>query len=316
MNWVDLVIVLVLALYAFHGWRRGFLLIALDLGEFVLSVGLALLLFRYAGPMFGRFGLSPSMSNAAAFVAIYIVAQIGLWLVGCALYRLVPKSARNSTANRLLGAVPSVVKGFVLCSLMVMALAVLPLGVPRQAVLDSRIGSRMLGFASAVERHAASVFSGAIQEALTFLTIKPDSTETIRNTPQTKDVQVDFDAEEEMLRLVNRERHSRGLKPLKLDSQLRALARKHSRDMFERGYFAHKNPDGLDPFDRMRRAGFNYREAGENLAMAPTVEIAHDGLMNSPGHRENILDPKFGRVGIGVYTSDIFGKMFSQEFAD
>ena len=54
----------------------------------------------------------------------------------------------------------------------------------------------------------------------------------------------------------------------------------------------------------------------ENLALAPNVDIAHKGLMNSPGHRANILSPSFGRVGIGVIDGGGYGKMFAQEFAD
>jgi uncharacterized protein YkwD len=86
--------------------------------------------------------------------------------------------------------------------------------------------------------------------------------------------------------------------------------------MFERGYFSHVTPVGVDPFKRMHGAGIRFFTAGENLAMAPTVTIAHRGLMNSPGHRENILNPAFKRVGIGVYSNAFYGKVFSQEFTN
>jgi uncharacterized protein YkwD len=66
----------------------------------------------------------------------------------------------------------------------------------------------------------------------------------------------------------------------------------------------------------MKKAGIKYMDAGENLALAPTVEIAHKGLMKSPGHRANILSPAFRKVGIGVIKNDVYGMMFSQEFAN
>ena len=66
----------------------------------------------------------------------------------------------------------------------------------------------------------------------------------------------------------------------------------------------------------MSKRKIKFISAGENLAYAPTVEIAHQGLMNSPGHRENILRPSFGRVGIGVIDGGVYGKMFTQDFAD
>jgi uncharacterized protein YkwD len=119
-----------------------------------------------------------------------------------------------------------------------------------------------------------------------------------------------------MLVLVNQERAKAGLKPLVMDPELTQVARQHSADMFARGYFSHYTPEGLSPFDRMHKAGVNFRTAGENLALAPTLTIAHNGLMNSPGHRANILRPQFGRVGIGIMDGGARGLMISQEFRD
>jgi uncharacterized protein YkwD len=130
------------------------------------------------------------------------------------------------------------------------------------------------------------------------------------------DLQVDEGAEQAMFVLVNKEREAKGLKVLLWDPTIVPVARAHSKDMFVRSYFSHINPDGKTPFERMTAGGVEYLLAGENLAYAPTVEIAHKGLMNSPGHRENILRPEFGRIGIGVVDGGIYGKMFTQEFAD
>ena len=117
-----------------------------------------------------------------------------------------------------------------------------------------------------------------------------------------------------MLALVNREREAAGLRPVAADPALVEVARKHSTDMFARGYFAHQTPEGASPFDRMKRDNVSFRTAGENLALAPTVRVAHTGLMNSPGHRANILRPEFGRLGIGIVDGGYRGIMVSQEF--
>ena len=73
--------------------------------------------------------------------------------------------------------------------------------------------------------------------------------------------------------------------------------------MLVRGYFGHVTPEGIEPFVRIEKGGIDYDAAGENLALAPTVEIAHTGLMESPGHRANILRPEFGKVGIGALNA-------------
>ena len=93
-----------------------------------------------------------------------------------------------------------------------------------------------------------------------------------------------------------------------------AVARAHSKDMFARGYFSHYTPEGEDPFDRMKDAGVKFIAAGENLALGQTLNICHQGLMNSPGHRANILRPTYGRLGIGILDGGIHGLMISQEF--
>ena len=119
-----------------------------------------------------------------------------------------------------------------------------------------------------------------------------------------------------MLQMINEERQKHGLKLLQADPEMLQVARAHSQDMFAKGYFAHDDLDGKDPFDRMRAANIRFATAGENLALAQTVGIAHVNLMNSPGHRANILNPSFGRVGIGILDGGFYGLMISQEFRD
>lgn len=130
------------------------------------------------------------------------------------------------------------------------------------------------------------------------------------------DPQVDEEAERRMLELLNEVRREHGLTEFALDRELAELAREHSLDMWERKYFAHENPDGLDPLERAEINDLEFEFVGENLALTKSVERAHEGLMLSDGHRRNILDPNFTRVGIGVVDGGIYGKMFTQEFAD
>jgi uncharacterized protein YkwD len=100
------------------------------------------------------------------------------------------------------------------------------------------------------------------------------------------------------------------------DPAIDEVARAYSKTMLQRGFFSHDTPEGQSPFDRMRVGGVDFVVAGENLALAPTVTLAHQGLMDSPGHRANILRPEFGRVGIGAAVADGRGRMFTQNFAN
>lgn len=151
----------------------------------------------------------------------------------------------------------------------------------------------------------------------------PDPTHFSFPETSDEDVSVDADAEVEVLELLNAARAEAGLDPLEPREDVREVARAHSLDMYVRGYFAHETPECrgegpdaegcADPFDRMRAAGISYDFAGENLALAPTPQQAHDGLMRSPGHRANILHPDYTHVGIGVYRGP-YGLMVTQNF--
>lgn len=121
--------------------------------------------------------------------------------------------------------------------------------------------------------------------------------------------------EARMRALLNGARAEAGLPALISDPRMVAVARAHSADMAARGYFDHTNPDGQSPFDRMRAAGISFGRAGENIALYPSTDGAHAGLMESPGHRANILGDRYGRVGVGVHAAG--GRLyFTQLFAN
>lgn len=120
--------------------------------------------------------------------------------------------------------------------------------------------------------------------------------------------------EQQMLGLVNKERTSRGVQALRPNLELTEVARVKARDMIEKGYFSHTSPTYGSPFDMMRQFGIRFGWAGENLAGAPTVSMAHKNLMNSPGHRRNILNEHFDEVGIGIINGGPYGKVFVQMF--
>ena len=78
--------------------------------------------------------------------------------------------------------------------------------------------------------------------------------------------------------------------------------------------FNHTSPTYGSPFDVLKANGIAYRYAGENIAGAPTVERAHNALMQSPGHRANILNPNYNYIGIGIVDGGRYGKMYTQTF--
>jgi uncharacterized protein YkwD len=111
------------------------------------------------------------------------------------------------------------------------------------------------------------------------------------------------EAERRLVHLINEERRKRSLPPLDENPKLAALARAHSRDMVESGFVGHRSPRTGTLTDRLRSAGMLAEVSLENIARNDTLSGAHLGLMASPGHRRNILDPRVREVGVGVVFS-------------
>ena len=120
-------------------------------------------------------------------------------------------------------------------------------------------------------------------------------------------------AEEQVLALVNAERAAAGCGALVADAGLAAVARAHSEDMRDSGFFGHVNLEGLGAFDRAEQAGLSAR--AENIARGqqdPAAVMAD--WMDSEGHRENILDCDLSRLGVGIADGDR-GPWWTQLFA-
>lgn len=120
--------------------------------------------------------------------------------------------------------------------------------------------------------------------------------------------------EQQMLDLINAARASAGVKALQFDQNLIKIARLKSQDMEKNNYFAHTSPTYGTPFEMMKSFGIIYKTAGENIAAHSGVAKAHEALMNSPGHRANILNSSFNYIGIGIVKSNRYGLLITQMF--
>ncbi|SCY66983.1 uncharacterized protein, YkwD family [Alkaliphilus peptidifermentans DSM 18978] len=120
--------------------------------------------------------------------------------------------------------------------------------------------------------------------------------------------------EQRMLDLINHERVKINLNPLVLDITLTQLARLKSQDLIKNQYFNHYSPTYGSPFEMMNKHNISFIFAGENLAGNTTVEGAHEALMKSAAHRQNILNPNFTHVGIGIEKGGPYKLMITQLF--
>ena len=313
MNTVDIILCFITLLVTWIGYKKGAVETILDLIKWTACIGCGFVFYYYTVdfaatwyPGFTQWYFP--VATAFVFIIMYLVlSMLQRWVLSRD-----EQNKRKSFANKISGIVPGLLMGIVISSVIGRLLTFSIFDEVSKEAGKSEITSTFSPYTEMVEEKISPLvttyFTPKISASTTQQTTETDfKTETVFDRP---------DLEYEMLLLVNEERRKYHLKPLSADEKMKAVARAHSTDMFARGYFAHTTPDGINPFQRMKKANISYRNAGENLALAKTLAEAHQGLMNSPSHRAAILNPVFGRVGIGVIDGGKNGFMISQEFRD
>jgi len=323
LNFIDIAIILIIAFYAFEGYVLGFIRATADFITFILSFSFGLIFYEAISLfLFEKFQIPKGIGNALGFfIAAFISEIFFLILFRSFLYPFITQQTKKYSipkeVDRFTGAVPGTLSGIVLISFVLTMIVALPVSAfLKNAVSASRLGNPLVSNIQGIDKDLNEVFGRALSDALTFLTIEPESKEFLKLNFEIINAKIQREQELQMLSLINSERKKENLTALSEDQSLREVARDHCRDMLERGYFSHYTPEGRSPFDRMAQNDIIFEFAGENLALAPNAELAMQGLIRSPGHRANILSENFGRVGVGAIDAGIYGEMFCQEFTD
>jgi len=317
-NWVDLVIIVLVLVSGIHGMQTGFLTMLSRVLSFVGSLIIALGLYGPVSRILANsFTLSSSIAKAIAFLSVAFVTEALLGLLMAATLSYFPRHYIKHWWSKPLGLTVGIIQSLVIISFVISLILAFPIKPTiKRDISNSVIAGELIRHTNSLERGINAVFGEAVEDTLTYLTIKSDSDELVDLDSEVTILTVDEVSEADMVRLVNQERAKVGLLPLTTRPELIPIARAHAADMWERKYFAHISPEGEDVGNRLNEESVTYMLAGENLALAPTLTTAHVGLMNSEGHRKNILEPGFTQIGIGVIDNQMYGKMFVQIFTD
>ncbi len=317
INIFDIILTIAFIFYVYEEASLGALPALTNLAAIVAAFIGGLLLYPHlASLLIAAFSFSKGVSDALSFIII-AVALYAVTTNIIAYYTRRSSLVFPNTYSKLLGGFFGVVSFLLICSFIISVLLSFPVSIAIKSQIKSSLTGRLiftrtLSFELATRR----IFGGAISDSLNFLTIKPDADSTVTLHFKTNKGTIDSTSEKKMIALINAEREKKGIPALIFDKALTLDARAHAKDMLVRGYFSHYTPEGLSPFDRLESNSISYTSAAENLAFAPEVDLAMSGLMKSEGHKKNILDKSFHKVGVGVIDAGVYGKMFVQEFSD
>jgi len=314
-------VVLYLAIHFINGARKGVLSILINMVGFIASLVVAFYTYSYSAEFIaGNFSLDRSYANILGFFANIFIAKL---VISVVIFSLMPKAVsnvNNSFVSRMIGGLVSFSYGFFITFL----LFSITLSFSLPYFMSNEVSSSVFGSFVArdplkLNNSLKGIFGDVLKTTISkldFLTIGDQEHEKIDFKFKASDVKISEKDEIGMLGLINNERKSRGLPELVVDEKLRGAARLHGEDMFKGGYFSHLNLEGKQPSDRMKDAGAEFNFSGENLAYSKDLLSAHEGLMKSPGHKANILNQFYHRVGIGVIDGGPYGMIFVQNFAD
>jgi uncharacterized protein YkwD/uncharacterized membrane protein required for colicin V production len=325
LNWIDIFVLVILFFYAVEGFAVGALLASVDLFSFALSFLAGITFYGHIATLLVKFlPISHGFANAIGFFVVAVLVEfitsliLKILITNISLFKLfIPRVGPIRIASKALGIVPGLCSGLLLAAFILNLIIALPFSLfLKQSILSAKIGNVLVANTQGFAKNWNNIFGGAVNDTLSFLTIEPQSNESVKLNFKVKNAAVDPQAQQQMFKLVNNERTSRGIAALSFSGALTAVGTAHCEDMFAKGYFSHNTPEGLTPFDRMAQNNITFNFAGENLALAPSVDLAMKGLIQSPGHKENILSKDFRKIGIGVATGGVFGEMFCQEFTD
>jgi uncharacterized protein YkwD len=318
LNPVDAAVLLLIAVAAWFGYRAGFVATMYSLASWILAVAAAL---AFAGPAAAFVqtltGFPRPLAATIAFVVTIVAAEALFSAAGYLAIRPIVGLVRRSPlgiADRILGTVPAAIRSLFIVAVAILAIEALPLGSDVKAAVEASRTGRAVNAEIVAFQPQIESFTGQLGGSPLLVTrVGEDQTERL-DLPDGIDLAPDPVAERQLFDLVNEERTQRGFDGLIWDERLVPVARAHSQEMFTLKYFSYESPTSGSPFDRLKDAQISYSRAGENLAYAQSITVAHRALMDSPGHRENVLRPEFTRIGIGVINGGVYGRMVTQLF--
>lgn len=317
---LDLLLLVVLVAVVYRGYRRGLIREGVDL---LLLVVALLVAFRTAPASEAFFaswtGTSPLIARfLGGFTVFFLIQFVG----SIVMVRLLRNLGPVRPVDQVAGAVLGLGWFFVGATIFLLVMAAVPTGGTVKRLFDeSRAADVVASEGSFAMQTVSALVGDRVLESLVNLNQILDDRQVVISESETVLLPVlegelvrDDSSAEEIVDLLNLARVDAGEAPLSWSSTLSDVAAAHAFDMYEGGYFSHISSETGTVADRVTEAGIPYAIVGENLALSPTAQSVHDGLLASPGHRANMLHSDFTRVGVAAIDGPL-GLMVVQVFS-
>jgi uncharacterized protein YkwD len=314
---IDLFFIAIVVVAMIRGYRRGASreMIATLAWLFGIPIG-----FRIGGPLGERL-LSDMAPFAARLAGGFAVLLIVTLMAGVVERALLGRGGAVDDADRFGGIAVGLAGGLLtaVLSAVLFGAATVNTGIGRAAADSLVVGAVASPDGMGLRIFEAATGEHLIIELIAFNQRYPAGAlldDGFRSLPTSTadEIAPDDQAAFAIFEMVNEARRAAGVPEVEWWTPLADVGEGYAREMALFGFFSHDSPRSGDLGDRLAAAGIGFRAAGENLALAPNPTATHRGLMNSQGHRENILRREFTHLGIGVIRTPL-GLMVVQVFS-
>lgn len=309
MAFVDLIIVVLFVVMVLVGLRSGFLSALKSLIALILSYAISLFSIKPLMNGLSDVGLRENLySPMIIFVFILIVIWGVIFAVELNLFKKIDKKIPRWT-----GVIPGILMGIALCNIIYILLFGL---IGEQAIIKQ---SKICPYF--VSKNIFKIFTHkpfiSREEAIdgeVIITKEENEIITVSNLPDYAPPSAEL--KQKILTMINSFRTENGRDSLKEDAKLDVLADNYATEILKTKQFSHLDQSLKMPEDRAIILDIRFNYLGENLAIAPSLEAAHQGLTESSSHRDNLLQPLFRRVGISVRKLNSSSVLVVQEFSN
>src|SRR5215210_1054589 len=175
VTWPDLVVLLIVLVFAYLATRRGFVGVLLSLLGFMAGLLVAFAFYPALGRLLsGWFSWSPVWSTPIAFLGLWLIVETLFGLVARAIESRLGYGFQSSPSNRALAVLPGVLQGILVAAVLLTTIALMPVQSRiRQQIIQSTVGGKLVSSALAVERPFEGIFGPVAREALGFITVRP-----------------------------------------------------------------------------------------------------------------------------------------------
>ena len=316
--WIDLLIICFIIFLMWDNWNKGFLSNTVEFTIFLASFISAIIFYPIIAYLFIEYVAFPyGLANGVSLFILTVVFQ-ELYTSASAVYiEEVPEKWPFSKLYNKFAFLPIVGQSIIITAFFSVVMLCLPISSRlKVALASSKIAPVLYSNVQKFENSLNKILPMRLGNTLIFLAVNPRLPENVKLHFTVNDLNWDEAYEQELFKLINKERIRMNFMPFVYDTALQTIARGHVSHLAKLGYLSNWDENGKNSTIRMNDAGISFLKSTEIVALSPDSSVTMLGIMTVDTYRLSLLSPNLVKSGIGVVDAGIYGRLVVIELTD